>query len=83
MIEEKRNLEFQRMSEWIAYDLDIATGIGDGYSKNVTLPDIIVGETYNVLTTTNIVVVNSSGNPAIFPAAQAGRCLPGQCRRQR
>lgn len=59
-IKEKRNMESMKISEWIGYEIDIATSIGDGYSKNFTLPDTIVGGTYSVLITDNLVIVNST-----------------------
>jgi len=59
-IKEKRNMESMKISEWIGYEIDIATSIGDGYSKNFTLPDTIIGGTYSVIVTDNLVIVNST-----------------------
>ncbi|MFH1126990.1 MAG: hypothetical protein ABIG84_00450 [archaeon] len=62
LIKEKRNMEFQKMSEWVTYELDIATGIGHGYSKNITLPATVVGESYNIIISDNLVIINSSSS---------------------
>ncbi len=59
-IKEKRNMESQRIAERVGYELDIATSIGDGYSKNFTLPDNIIGSTYTVIIDSNLVIVNAS-----------------------
>lgn len=62
LVKEKRNLEFQKLSELVTYEIDIATSIGHGYSKNITLPDTIVGETYNIIIIDNLVIINSSNS---------------------
>ncbi len=59
-IKEKRSIESLKLTEVIAYEIDIATSIGTGYSKNVTFPDTILGETYNVIIINNLAIVNSS-----------------------
>jgi len=69
-IKEKRNIEFQRVTERIGYELDIAASIGDGYSKNFTIPANILGSTYNVILESNLVIVNASQTYTTSTVAQ-------------
>lgn len=78
-IKEKRNIEAQKVADWIGYEIDIATGIGTGYSKNITFPENLVGETYNIMITHNLVIVNSSDtySSPIFTPNITGTIHPG------
>lgn len=59
-ITEQRNSEFQNIADRIGYELDIATSIGPGYSKNFTLPSTVLGLTYNIIIIENLVVLNTT-----------------------
>jgi len=81
-IKEKRVMESQKLVEMIGYEIDIATSMGTGYSKNVTLSDTILGETYNVIVVSNLVIVNSSQSytASIITSNITGTILPGDNR---
>ncbi len=81
-IKEKRVVESQKLVELIGYEIDIATSMGTGYSKNVTLTNTILGETYNVIVLSNLVVVNSSQSytVSIITPNITGTILPGDNR---
>lgn len=78
-IKEKRNMESQRIAERVGYELDIAASIGNGYSKNFTLPDNILGSTYNVIIDSNLVIINASQTYTSTTVAQnvSGTVQPG------
>ena len=81
-IKDKRAMESQKLVELVGYEIDIATSMGTGYSKNVTLSDTILGETYNVIVVSNLVVVNSSQSytTSIITSNITGTILPGDNR---
>ena len=81
-IKEKRVVESQKLVELIGYEIDIATSMGTGYSKNVTLTNTILGETYNVIVFSNLAIVNSSQSytVSIITPNITGTILPGDNR---
>ena len=60
VISERINKEFMQISDGVAYEINIASSMGDGYSKNFTLKEDVLGQNYTIIVDNYLVIVNSS-----------------------